>query len=421
MLRRTFLVADGRILPDWRPLMSVADVSALPVRGKALLENIGSLRETDVEAALAIAEAHAGRFDYVLAECMDAFLWCCLFRMVGDRTPFIIMPRFNCVHARDAYALLLASQFRGPQDVLFCGSHAASRAFRRFGFRCSPLYLPGIDLQRFRPLNTGRAEIRASLNFDRERELLLYVGRMTDDKHVLELLRTFDIVRRSRDVELVLCFHFPRRAYLDSCRRFAEAMGGVRFIEAPDRSTIIRLYNAADLFVTAAVSVFETFGRAPVEAMACGTVPVVSAYNGFRETVTDHSGFKVPTTSVGLRKSPDVERFAETIIAALDDRPTLERKSRAAIERAQRFGWRRSVRAMLKELEAERSSTVAPPGPDRRLRLDDYAPEVSALWESLEGEPLKDLVTSFLITGKVPVQPPARAVRDYYLSWFADY
>ncbi len=55
-------------------------------------------------------------------------------------------------------------------------------------------------------------------------------------------------------------------------------------------------FAAADLFTLLADNVQETFGLAPVEAMAAGLPVVVSDWDGFRDTVEDGvQGFRVPT------------------------------------------------------------------------------------------------------------------------------
>src|SRR6185437_11437080 len=355
LLRPQFLLIDDDILPNWRPLESVADISSLPLPSSAYqFRRTDARSDVDSGVALDIARTHSGRFDYVLAECAGAFLWHCLFRLSGDRTPFVIVPRYNCVHAMDAYALLLSSQLCGPQDILFCGSHTASRAFGMYEFRCSPSYVPGIDLDLFRPLPIERAKIRASLGSSNHRDMLLYVGRMAADKNIPELLRVFEIVREYRDAELIVCFHFPQKDYLRQCMALADSVEGVRFVQEPSKHALVHWYNAADLFVSTAVSIFETFGRAPVEAMACGTPPVVSAYNGFRDTVAVDSGFLVPTISDEYRKQPDVRCFAETIVEALENRSDLKLKAQKGVAQAQRFDRNYCGRTILQEMEGAR-------------------------------------------------------------------
>jgi hypothetical protein len=62
-------------------------------------------------------------------------------------------------------------------------------------------------------------------------------------------------------------------------------------------------WAAADVFVSLADSIQETFGIAPVEAMAAGLPAVVADWDGYRDTVRQGiDGFRIPTLmpSAGL-------------------------------------------------------------------------------------------------------------------------
>jgi hypothetical protein len=55
-------------------------------------------------------------------------------------------------------------------------------------------------------------------------------------------------------------------------------------------------FSAADFFTSLVDNIQETFGLAPVEAMAAGLPVVVSDWDGYRDTVEDGvQGFRVPT------------------------------------------------------------------------------------------------------------------------------
>lgn len=414
------LLVGGIDPREWRALereRTVVQPDASTVGAPISLDGLG---DAELRTFRRDTQSDTRRYDFAIADCTTGFLWHCLFRLDGNRTPFAIAPRYNHVQAKEAFALLLSSQFADEQDVLFCGSHAASRAFGMFGFRCVPTYIPGIDHSRYRPLRGGRRAARRALGVDgKNRDVLVYAGRMAPDKHILELLDAFALIREHRNAELVLCVNFPTPGYAERCLSRAQEVRDVRVVEAPDNTELVQWYNAADVFVTISVSIFETFGRAPVESMACGTPPVVSAYSGLRETVTPDTGFVVPTKRVGLKKMPDVGAFADTVLSALSDRNTLEAKSAAAIIRARHYDMPSAVAALQSEMcgRAVRSDRVV----NSRLDLDRYPPVVSALWESLHGCDIETLTMEFLRSGRLPVQPHPDAVSQYFEAWFADY
>jgi len=268
----------------------------------------------------------------------------------------------------------------------------------------------------------AKSDLRALLGLAPDRDTLLYVGRLLDDKNVLELLDVFGAVKKQRAVQLAICYHFTEEKYQRKCRERAESIGDIKFIYKPDGETLIQCYNAADLLVSTAVSIFETFGRAPVEAMACGTPPVVAEYDGFRETITPSTGFLVPPIKNGLKKSPDIHRFAETILAALANPRDREKKSAAGVQHAQNFEEGASIRGMLTRLERFTVRRKEERAPCREyLSLEGYPPEITDLWSPLEGEPLSKLVTEFLSTWKVPIQPSDATVGNFFEYWFEHY
>jgi len=414
-----FLFIDSRNLLEWQPLGQDADVLGIPFPDEGpLLHEIEAGRTADLEQCFQIAREWMGKADYIVGECSGAFLWHAIFRLAGDKTPFIIIPRFNHCHPLHAYALLLSSRLRHSWDTLFAGCGSAAAAFARFGFTCIPSYLPGLDLSTFRPLPEDKREIRASLGLPPGQDILLYTGRAADDKNLIELLEIFESVRRFRTAELVICYHFCREGYLEECRQRAGAIGGVRFIERPPVETLVRFYNAADLFVSAAVSPYETFGRSPVEAMACGVPPVVSEYNGFRETVTSETGYLVPTLGGRPGKRPDISGFAQSILAALADRRTLEERGRNGTRHAQRFEIARTLQALLEHLEPG-----LPPAwtPAAELSTHDCPVEIQRLFPSIEGMPLDQLVREFISMGRPPKLPSREASENFSCLWFSSF
>lgn len=424
--RPGFLFLEPQAYPRWVFPPASADSTPFAPPHEDYLFRQRERGQVDPARCLEIARVYSGRFDYIVGESTAGFLWHALFRLAGDQTPFLLVPRINQVAPAQCYSLLLSSQLRGPRDIVFAGCRAARQSFGRFGFHCEPRYLPSydlpsIDLKLFRPL-PDRDELRAALGLPADRDILLYTGRVDRDKHILELFEVLAAVRAERPAELVVCFHFRGEPYLARCRERAAAMGHIRFVEWPDPQTLVRYYNAADLFVSAGVSVCETFGRSPVEAMACGTPSVVSAYNGFRDTITPSTGFLVPTVrkdGKGWPQRPDVGRLADTVLAALTDRAALREKSRIGLNRARRWDRAAILNHVLKLLARHRGGGEAPRRD--RLSLAGYPPEVAALWGCLEGRPLADLVADFAATGELPCEPAKEAVAAFYEFWFADY
>ena len=68
------------------------------------------------------------------------------------------------------------------------------------------------------------------------------------------------------------------------------------FVDGKDAGAYRQAWAGADLFISLADSIQETFGLTPLEAMAAGLPALVSDWNGYRDTVRDGvDGFRVRT------------------------------------------------------------------------------------------------------------------------------
>ena len=86
----------------------------------------------------------------------------------------------------------------------------------------------------------------------------------------------------------------------------------------------------------------EGFGLPPVEAMACGTPVLSSRAGSLPEVIGDAGVFFDPT---------NVREIAQAIAAFTSDTEGRERLSRVALQRAQRFSWTDSARALFAYFE----------------------------------------------------------------------
>jgi D-inositol-3-phosphate glycosyltransferase len=193
---------------------------------------------------------------------------------------------------------------------------------------------PGVDLNIFHP--SGRAAARLAEGFEPDELVLLFVGR-------IQPLKAPDIVLhaahalRSRRVRVVVCgapsgngFDEP-----DALRDLSrELQLDVRFEEPRDRTTLARLYRAAD--VTVVPSYSESFGLVAVESQACGT-PVVAADVGGLRTAVGPSGLLIPTH--------DPVDFAHAIETVADER--WSERSAEAVLHAQQFSWSATADALI--------------------------------------------------------------------------
>ncbi|AWE53580.1 glycogen synthase [Streptomyces nigra] len=229
---------------------------------------------------------------------------------------------------------------------------AVSGAMREDILGCYPALDPdrvhvvhnGIDTALYRP--DPRTDALARFGLDADRPYVLFVGRITRQKGVPQLLRAVRHIDPA--VQVVLCAGAPDtpeidREFRDLYEELSRVRAGVHWIpQMLPRPEVIQLLTHAAVFVCP--SVYEPLGIVNLEAMACGTPVVASRVGGIPEVVEDGvTGLLVPLDD-------DFESgLARALDAVAGDPETARRMGEAGRERAVgEFGWdavaRRTVR-----------------------------------------------------------------------------
>ncbi len=169
-------------------------------------------------------------------------------------------------------------------------------------------------------------QVRIKLGLERA-EILLYLGRLSEEKNLDLLLDTIAILCRQRpNTHLLLVGKGPIENQL---RKQAEKLGivsRVHFYGAIPYQEVANFVAAADLFVFP--SRVETQGLVLVEAMAAGTPVVAVDCPSSRDIVSKGGGVITPA------KEQD---FASAIIRLLDDPQRLRALSLEAFQNAKRY------------------------------------------------------------------------------------
>jgi glycosyltransferase involved in cell wall biosynthesis len=150
-------------------------------------------------------------------------------------------------------------------------------------------YLPNaVDVERFRPARAGeRARLRAELGWPQESFLWLYVGRLSREKGVLDLLAAWRQVVQGGVLVLVgPDMHGHPLDAGPAARQYVADHGLERRVifhgESTDAAPLLR---AADAYVQP--SHYESFSNALVEAMATGLPLVASRVGGMLDCVVE--------------------------------------------------------------------------------------------------------------------------------------
>lgn len=155
----------------------------------------------------------------------------------------------------------------------------------------------GVDLEKFDISNkdTWRKEIRAEYHIPEDAIVFGYVGRITRDKGINELLKAFSIIEGD-NTYLMLVGRFDNEETLDQeILKKAKCNPHIIFT-GPHRDTE-RYYSAMDVF--ASLSYREGFGIVVIEAGAMGIPGIVTTSIGQIDTACDEAkALLVPAKNV---------------------------------------------------------------------------------------------------------------------------
>lgn len=165
------------------------------------------------------------------------------------------------------------------------------------------------DLKRFNSADGSKIRQNyLNTGFD---SILLFVGRLVDQKDIPNLLLAFKIILKNKPKTLLLIAgKGPKEAFLRNLAKKMDVSGNVIFAGAIDHSLIPQYYAACDIFVLP--SIFEGRATVIVEAILSKKPIVTTDVSGLREWITNgESGFIVK------RKDPRV--FAERVNYLLEN------------------------------------------------------------------------------------------------------
>ena len=224
-------------------------------------------------------------------------------------------------------------------DYALAPSKLVQQEMLALGVRDVGLWKRGVDGEKFNPNYYDDAMRHELSDGHPDDVLLLYVGRLSNEKRVHELKAVLEQVPGTR---LAIVGDGPARESLevefaDLPAKFMGYMRGERLSQA---------YASADMFTFA--SALETFGLVVVEAMAAGLPVVSSRVGGIPDVV--HEGVTGYTFDVG-----DVGALVEGVRKIALDRDTIRQMGIAARAFAETQTWP----AMMDEVIEEYKRLIA--------------------------------------------------------------
>ncbi len=277
-----------------------------------------------------------------------------------------------------------------PWDALICTSAAVGETVKvlltaqfdylKWRLRASRITLPqlpviplGIHCEDFAFTAKERAAARRKLGVQADDVVVLFVGRLSHHAkahpHALYAALEWAAAKSTKRVTLLQCGWFGNPSietiFKDGAAQFCPGVRAV-FADGRDPTARSEAWAAADLFVSLADNIQETFGLAPIEAMAAGLPVVVTDWDGYKETVRDGvDGFRIKTfmpppdlgepfaraheagfesydmyVALSCRViSVDPQALRERLLALIDNPPLRRQFGEAGRARARTFDW----------------------------------------------------------------------------------
>ena len=191
-----------------------------------------------------------------------------------DYTHYINFTHLESVDKLAKKAIVLLSKIYGDACMeLIAPSSKTRDLLIKYGIKTPISVIPtGIELDHFQKANTSLSrikEIRESCHIKDDERMLLYVGRIAQEKSLSLIIETFvEVKKRGLKLKLVIVGAGPQLAELEKMvkdldiEEYITIIGKVPFAEVP------AYYHSADAFISASTS--ETQGMTYIEALASG-------------------------------------------------------------------------------------------------------------------------------------------------------
>lgn len=243
----------------------------------------------------------------------------------------------------------MVSAYSRKCSVIITPGTAIVELLKDYGVTKNVVYMPNsIELSAFG--NPDGSMVREKYGFPGGEKVLVYVGRMAQEKNLPFMMDAFKKIKEQAPSKLMIIGEGPE---LDSFRQYAQENGlekDVIFTGRVEYEEIPAYYGASDLFVM--TSTTEVKPLALLEAMAAGLPIVAVDACGASDTILNGEN--------GFLTKEDREVFAETVVGLLKDEDMLAAMRRRTLEIAEGYSIENVISRLLelydKAIEEKRIS-----------------------------------------------------------------
>ncbi|MEO1432453.1 MAG: glycosyltransferase family 4 protein, partial [Cyanobacteria bacterium J06633_8] len=267
------------------------------------------------------------------------------------------LPVFAALRPKVGKIVINANRFPKGQYPLYARTASFTAASKAISDAIAQQYPAAISRLKVipNPINTRAFSPPISTRPTRENKTILYVGRIHPEKGIHLLLDAFAILfKQFSQVKLKILGPFKENQggggenYLRTLKAKIQGLP-IEFLEPIfDQYKLAEAYHSADLFCYPSLAEKgESFGVAPLEAMATGLVPIVSNLACFRDFIEEgKTGYFFDHRSTNA-----VQNLSEAFASAIMNWEITHKMGVKAVQKAQEFSYKKIADLYLDEFE----------------------------------------------------------------------
>lgn len=266
--------------------------------------------------------------------------------VVHDIT-FKVHPEWFVRDRRFRFDELFWREVRRAERIITVSEHSKGDIVRILDVDpCRVTVIPEAADKLFHPVDDREALEEVKRRYGLGEGFLFTAGAVHTRRNLERLIEAVAQASRHLDTELELLIlgtpaPFSPPVDIEGTARRCGIEDRVIRVDFVSERDLLLLYNACGLFVYP--SLYEGFGLPVIEAMACGTPVACSRATSLPEVAGEAVVYFDPTK---------VEEIADAIVRILSDAALRRELSKAGIERASTFSWRRAARETLEVFKA---------------------------------------------------------------------
>ena len=230
-------------------------------------------------------------------------------------------------------------------DAVISPSTAIKKLLEDHGIKAPVKIIPsGINIDNFQNDTGKKTEIRQKYQIKQNEIMLITACRLTKEKNLEFLIRSFaKIIEKRKNVKFMIV---GDGAVKKNLKKIAEELGikdSIVFTGLVDRTSIVDLYQASDIFVFASKT--ETQGLVAVEAMAAGNPVVAIKASGIEDIVKEGED--------GSLTSESEDEFSQSVLKIVSNNDLRSKMSAQAKINSKRFSiepWVEKVTMLYEDL-----------------------------------------------------------------------